>query len=73
MVVMMVFVCVCIKVYACFNVYECFVYMHYLCAQYPWKSERVSEPLKPELLTAMSCHVGAGTQTQVLWKTSKCS
>lgn len=33
-----------------------------------WTSERELYPLKLELQTGGSCHVGAGTRTQVLWR-----
>lgn len=33
----------------------------------------VSEPLTLELEVPVSCHVGAGNETQVLWKNSHCS
>ena len=34
---------------------------------------RVSDPLKLELQTVVSCHVGAGNQIWILWKSSQCS
>ena len=34
--------------------------------------KRASDPVEPDLETAVSCSVGAGNQTQVLWKSSQC-
>jgi hypothetical protein len=36
-------------------------------------SVRVTDSLKLEIQIAVSCHVGAGNQTLVLWKSSQCS
>ena len=48
-----------------YNVHWWFVYM-YVCL-------RVSEALELELQTGVSCHVGAGNWTRVLWKSSQYS
>ncbi len=37
------------------------------------ETTRVSNPMELELQTSMSCHVGVGNRTQVLWKSSQCS
>ncbi|CAO2579474.1 hypothetical protein LEMLEM_LOCUS1012 [Lemmus lemmus] len=34
---------------------------------------KVSDPLKLDLQTVVSCHVGAGNRTWVLWKSCQCS
>jgi hypothetical protein len=38
----------------------------------PLEAQKVSDPLELELQTAVSHHVGAGYQTQFLWKSSLC-
>lgn len=41
--------------------------------QYPWVPEKAPDPLDLELQMPMSCPVGAGSQIQVLCKSSQCS
>ena len=50
---------------ACMSVYH----MH-AC---PGRPEEGIEHLELESYLAVSCHVGAGTQTLVLWKSNQCS
>lgn len=49
--------------------YECFVYV-YVCVLFvssAYKSQKRSD-LGVELQMSMSCHVGPGNQTRVLWE-----
>lgn len=48
--------------------------MHFLCSTCVPDAyggqKRVSDPLEPEFQTAVSCHMGAGKQTRVLYSSS---
>ena len=46
--------------------------MHYMCSARKGQ-KMVSDALELELLTVASHHVGAGSQTWFLWKSSQCS
>lgn len=48
----------------------CYVSTHACLVQ---GKKRVLASLELELKTIVGCHVGAGGQTQVLWKSSQCS
>ena len=55
-----------------FDVHECFVCVSmWVPCEYPWRSEDGIDPLELELGMAVTLHVGAENQTQVLYKDNK--
>jgi len=61
-----------LMIFIIFCMYECFAHM-YICVLHSCSvhrnHKRAMSPLELELLTVVSCHVGARIWTQVLWKT----
>ena len=49
------------------------IHVHHTCVGYLWSSDKLLSPLKLELGTVVSHHVGATNQTQGLCKNNKCS
>jgi hypothetical protein len=46
--------------------------MHHMCTV-PKEAKRGGQVLKLELQIVINYHVGTGTQTEILWKSSQCS
>ena len=56
--------------------YGCFascVSLCHTCVRCAGGQEKTLDSLELELQLVVSCHVGARNQTQVLWKSSRCS
>jgi hypothetical protein len=60
-----------IHTYINMYIYVCILFLSYVhwCFAYV----RVLETLELELKTVVSCHMGAGNRTQILWKSNQCS
>lgn len=61
------------KCFSCVCVSISWMYVRHVCAWYPWTAEEGITFLGNGVTGVVSCHMGAGLQTQALCQSGKCS